>query len=289
MYDDGEREELDLSKECFKLLPNQPLVKPSSGVRASRSLTQGQPAVPQGLEDSDVEMSASGAESPGIDESDDDFGDGGLSLDSGSSGSESLDDEADASEEDASDSDSSSGTRTKANRGRVAAVAAVSARKKATAAPSVRTLEVGSPCPAGGCAATGATPKAPAGATGTLARGQAPCTGRLLGLLTGAMPAGGDAPLVGGSAGSAADGSADRFATRYSSAKFSFMSPDKLRDANKRRPDDPDYDSSSCFIPVDWFKTHKVSDGQRQWWEFKAVNWDSVLLFKMGKCDLSCA
>lgn len=27
----------------------------------------------------------------------------------------------------------------------------------------------------------------------------------------------------------------------------------------------------------------QVSEGQKQWWSFKAANWNSVLLFKMGK------
>lgn len=75
-----------------------------------------------------------------------------------------------------------------------------------------------------------------------------------------------------------------RFAGRYATPKFAFMTPEKFRDAERRRPDDADYDASTCALPPDWFKAHKVSDGQRQWWEFKAANWDSILLFKMGKC-----
>lgn len=43
------------------------------------------------------------------------------------------------------------------------------------------------------------------------------------------------------------------------------------------------YDPTTLYIPPDWFKANKVSEGQRQWWEFKAAHWDSVLLFKMGK------
>jgi hypothetical protein len=57
----------------------------------------------------------------------------------------------------------------------------------------------------------------------------------------------------------------------------------RIRDAAKRRPSDPSYDPRSVHIPDDWFKRHKVSDGQQQWWRFKAQNFDSVLLFKMGK------
>ncbi len=29
---------------------------------------------------------------------------------------------------------------------------------------------------------------------------------------------------------------------------------------------------------------NKISPGQEQWWNFKAANFDSVLLFKMGGC-----
>ena len=77
---------------------------------------------------------------------------------------------------------------------------------------------------------------------------------------------------------------AGRFAARYSAKKFSFMAPDNIRDKEKRRPDHPDYDASKCYIPPDWVKTYGISDGQQQWWQFKAENWDSVLLFKVGKC-----
>lgn len=76
--------------------------------------------------------------------------------------------------------------------------------------------------------------------------------------------------------------SAQRFAKRYSDDKFKFMAPDVIRDAERNRPEDEKYDASTCYIPVGWFKTNKISDGQRQWWEFKSKNWDSVLLFKMG-------
>ncbi len=37
------------------------------------------------------------------------------------------------------------------------------------------------------------------------------------------------------------------------------------------------------YVPPEWLKEHKVSEGQRQWWEFKSRHWDAVLLFKMGK------
>jgi hypothetical protein len=79
-------------------------------------------------------------------------------------------------------------------------------------------------------------------------------------------------------------GASIRFAQRYKEKKFSFMWPEKIRDKRKHRPTDDNYDPSTCHIPDDWFKTNKISDGQQQWWTFKGDNWDSVLLFKMGKC-----
>ncbi len=36
-------------------------------------------------------------------------------------------------------------------------------------------------------------------------------------------------------------------------------------------------------MPPDWLKANKVSEGQKQWWEFKSRHYDAVLLFKMGK------
>ena len=36
-------------------------------------------------------------------------------------------------------------------------------------------------------------------------------------------------------------------------------------------------------MPPEWIRDNKVSAGQQQWWEFKSRNFDSVLLFKMGK------
>jgi hypothetical protein len=57
----------------------------------------------------------------------------------------------------------------------------------------------------------------------------------------------------------------------------------RIRDAARRRPGDAGYEPRSVHVPPEWFKKHSVSDGQRQWWQFKALNFDSVLLFKMGK------
>ncbi|EFJ45822.1 hypothetical protein VOLCADRAFT_105835 [Volvox carteri f. nagariensis] len=78
------------------------------------------------------------------------------------------------------------------------------------------------------------------------------------------------------------EGEAARFADRMA-VRFSFLHPDNIRDANQRRPDHPEYDPRTLYIPPGWFKEFKISEGQQQWWNFKAHNFDSVLLFKMGK------
>lgn len=79
-----------------------------------------------------------------------------------------------------------------------------------------------------------------------------------------------------------AENVSSRFAQRES-VRFPFINPDTIRDAQRRRPDDPEYDPSTLYIPPEWYKQHKISEGQKQWWEFKASHWGSVLLFKMGK------
>ncbi|KAG2424293.1 hypothetical protein HXX76_014671 [Chlamydomonas incerta] len=78
------------------------------------------------------------------------------------------------------------------------------------------------------------------------------------------------------------DGDAARFAERMAS-RFPFLHPDRIRDADKRRPDDPEYDPRTLHIPDTWFKDAKVSEAQQQWWNLKSANFDSVLLFKVGK------
>ena len=57
----------------------------------------------------------------------------------------------------------------------------------------------------------------------------------------------------------------------------------RIKDASGRRPGHSDYDPTTLFIPPDWFKRAKVTEAQQQWWTFKAANFNSVLLFKVGK------
>jgi len=76
---------------------------------------------------------------------------------------------------------------------------------------------------------------------------------------------------------------AAEFDTR-ASARFPFLHPSKIMDKKKRRPSDPDYDPTTLYIPPRWFEEKpKPTPAQAQWWQFKADNFDAVLMFKMGK------
>eukprot|EP00879_Flechtneria_rotunda_P010892 GHRR01011382.1.p1 GENE.GHRR01011382.1~~GHRR01011382.1.p1 ORF type:complete len:1038 (+),score=487.25 GHRR01011382.1:2036-5149(+) len=67
--------------------------------------------------------------------------------------------------------------------------------------------------------------------------------------------------------------------------RFPFLHPKKIRDKTGKRPSDREYNPRTLLIPdaANWFKAKKVTEAQQQWWKFKADNFDSVLLFKVGK------
>ncbi|KAG6546638.1 hypothetical protein Mapa_011827 [Marchantia paleacea] len=64
-------------------------------------------------------------------------------------------------------------------------------------------------------------------------------------------------------------------------AKFEWMTPSKIRDAEKRRPCHPAYDERTLLIPNDVF--HKFSASQKQYWTTKCKYMDTLLFFKVGK------
>ncbi|KAK3087478.1 hypothetical protein FSP39_006465 [Pinctada imbricata] len=63
--------------------------------------------------------------------------------------------------------------------------------------------------------------------------------------------------------------------------KLDFIQPEKIKDANGKRKNDPDYDPRTLYIP-DGFKNSQTP-AMRQWWELKSQLFDTVLFFKMGK------
>ncbi|CAI7834354.1 unnamed protein product, partial [Closterium sp. NIES-53] len=87
------------------------------------------------------------------------------------------------------------------------------------------------------------------------------------------------APLRAGLFPELAGEAAQRFSGRME-AKFDFLFRNR-RDGKRRPPSHPDYDPTTLFLPDAFLKN--LSEGQRQWWQFKAMHLNKVLLFKMGK------
>lgn len=59
-----------------------------------------------------------------------------------------------------------------------------------------------------------------------------------------------------------------------------FLRPENIRDINKRRPDDPEYDSTSVFVPEEILS--KMTPTARQYWKIKRHHRDKVVLHKLG-------
>ena len=59
----------------------------------------------------------------------------------------------------------------------------------------------------------------------------------------------------------------------------SFIKKDYIRDANLRRPDDPDYDPSTVHIPEEEFE--KLTPLMKQYWGVKSKYYDSVIFVRM--------
>jgi len=60
-----------------------------------------------------------------------------------------------------------------------------------------------------------------------------------------------------------------------------FLQPEHIRDKNQRRPDDPDYDNSTIFVPSDAYKGMTAT--VKQYWQIKQNHRDKVVFFKLGK------
>uniref|UniRef100_A0A914XGZ6 DNA mismatch repair protein n=1 Tax=Plectus sambesii TaxID=2011161 RepID=A0A914XGZ6_9BILA len=73
----------------------------------------------------------------------------------------------------------------------------------------------------------------------------------------------------------------DDSAGRFAHLDMDFLQPNNIRDAQKRRPTDPEYDPRTLYIPEAFF--NKQSPGHQQWWRLKTTLFDTVLLFKIGK------
>lgn len=54
-----------------------------------------------------------------------------------------------------------------------------------------------------------------------------------------------------------------------------------IKDAEKRTPDDPNYDSRTLYVPSSAWS--KFTAFEKQYWEIKSIMWDTVVFFKKGK------
>ncbi|XP_049939729.1 DNA mismatch repair protein Msh6 isoform X1 [Schistocerca serialis cubense] len=70
-------------------------------------------------------------------------------------------------------------------------------------------------------------------------------------------------------------------ADEWTHLKLEFLKPENIRDADKRKPTDPNYNAKTLFVPESFKKT--LTPAMRQWWEIKSNNFDSVIFFKVGK------
>lgn len=53
----------------------------------------------------------------------------------------------------------------------------------------------------------------------------------------------------------------------------------KRMDAKRHKPDHPDYDARTLYVPSDFVKNETAA--MQQWWELKSKNMDTVLFFKV--------
>ncbi|XP_047510780.1 probable DNA mismatch repair protein Msh6 [Pieris napi] len=63
--------------------------------------------------------------------------------------------------------------------------------------------------------------------------------------------------------------------------KLDWLKPDKIKDAKGRRPDHPEYEPTTLYVPKEFMKSQ--TPAHRQWWELKSAHYDCVLFFKVGK------
>ncbi|XP_052504033.1 DNA mismatch repair protein Msh6 [Budorcas taxicolor] len=60
-----------------------------------------------------------------------------------------------------------------------------------------------------------------------------------------------------------------------------WLKEEKRRDVHRRRPDHPDFDASTLYVPEDFLNS--CTPGMRKWWQIKSQNFDLVIFYKVGK------
>ncbi|XP_066863743.1 DNA mismatch repair protein Msh6 isoform X3 [Kogia breviceps] len=59
-----------------------------------------------------------------------------------------------------------------------------------------------------------------------------------------------------------------------------WLKEEKRRDTHRRRPDHPDFDASTLYVPEDFLNS--CTPGMRKWWQIKSQNFDLVIFYKEG-------
>uniref|UniRef100_A0A2K5HH18 DNA mismatch repair protein n=2 Tax=Colobus angolensis palliatus TaxID=336983 RepID=A0A2K5HH18_COLAP len=60
-----------------------------------------------------------------------------------------------------------------------------------------------------------------------------------------------------------------------------WLKEEKRRDEHRRRPDHPDFNASTLYVPEDFLNS--CTPGMRKWWQIKSQNFDLVICYKVGK------
>ena len=60
-----------------------------------------------------------------------------------------------------------------------------------------------------------------------------------------------------------------------------FLKQENIRDKNGNKPNSPNYDCNTLYIPTEYLK--QQSDTMLQFWEFKRDNFDKIIFFKRGR------
>lgn len=63
--------------------------------------------------------------------------------------------------------------------------------------------------------------------------------------------------------------------------KIEFLKPDKIRDKNKNRPGQPEYDARTLHVPEEFLR--QQTPAMFQWWKLKSDFLDCLFFFKVGK------
>ncbi|KFM28138.1 DNA mismatch repair protein Msh6 [Auxenochlorella protothecoides] len=257
-YDDGDEEWVDLERDRFEVLEPGRKRARAKAAQVLDSDSEAEPSASQGSE-----FLASEEEG---EESDDDS----VSM----AASEAEEEESEA-ESDVKPARKPAGGKTASAAAKASPGAGAAAGRKRVSSATTQAT----PCPASQSRG-GLPPATPASGLRPAARNLA----EALETPSFATPATSGPAATPGSAlgGALSAGPSERFGVRATS-RFPFLRPDRVRDAEGRRPGDPGYDPTTLFLPPTWLHDAKISEGQRQWWAFKAANFDAVLLFKMGK------